>query len=391
MAKSRIAEFRLREISSVDRPCHEKAMMTIMKRAPGVTERISKYWSEDDQTAKTFKEVMVDKERTKRMWEAREKIWPLNDALSSAVSTITSDAKLSAAQRRTKIKQSVEDFMAAVLEVLPEAEEELAEAINKFVEDLDKKAGSSGSQETDEKGEPGMSDDLKKQLEDLQKKFNEAEARSAAIQKQLDVEKSLTDADRLAIAKMSDKEKDDFLALTPAKRKEHLAKRDENDEVLEIDGTSIRKSAVGESQFAMFKAQDKRIRDQAEELRKAREKAETVTLTKRAETEFDKVPGTVEEKVAVFKAVEGLDEKVRKDIYKVFAIAQRASDPLFKALGSSGAEDSDGKTVEEQFEAKVEEIAKRDKIAKSVALAKAAEENPALYDAMEKARKSGGR
>lgn len=75
-----------------------------------------------------------------------------------------------------------------------------------------------------------------------------------------------------------------------------------NDEVLKVGETEVRKSAVGDATFAMFKAQQ-------DDLKKARDETEMVTLTKRAETEIGHLPGEAIAKAKVLKAIAKMSDE----------------------------------------------------------------------------------
>lgn len=158
-------------------------------------------------------------------------------------------------------------------------------------------------------------------------------------------------ADSEVIAKMCDDEKDYMKAMDEDKKKEFMAMKPEDrmaamkvkksaDETLEIDGTVIRKSAVGDGMFAVMKAQQKRLDDQAADIAKARDAAELATFTKRAADDFGHLVGTDAEKAAVLKHMATADEAVQKTFG---AIMKSAEDMIKKGFDTKGV--GNGRTV----------------------------------------------
>lgn len=92
------------------------------------------------------------------------------------------------------------------------------------------------------------------------------------------------------------------------------------DEAITVGGVELKKSVVGEGTFLVLKAQ-------AAEVAKAKEDAEIVTLTKRAETEFANIPGEPVAKAKALKALSGLPEAERATI----EAALKAGDAALKS------------------------------------------------------------
>lgn len=140
------------------------------------------------------------------------------------------------------------------------------------------------------------------------------------------------------------------------------------DEVIKSGDVEVRKSEVGEASFTMLKAM--------------RDERDMAQFEKRAETEFGHVVGTTTEKAAVLKAFAGMSEDTRKAAEAVFTAAEKMAAAGFERLGSGGVvQNETQKAATGTFMAKVAEIAKRDSIPQSAALAKARTEFPAEFAA----------
>jgi hypothetical protein len=147
------------------------------------------------------------------------------------------------------------------------------------------------------------------------------------------------------------------------------------DETLEVNGQMIAKSAVGETQFAIFKAQQEAITKAHEELAKERDRREMVELKKRADDEFEAVPGSLDERANMLRAIGKMDEALRKSFEKVFKQSQALANKAFETLGYQGGREGGTQT----FETKVSEIKKRDNCTRQEAMQKARQENPAEF------------
>jgi hypothetical protein len=147
-----------------------------------------------------------------------------------------------------------------------------------------------------------------------------------------------------------------------------------SDEVIKVGDTEIRKSAVGDSTFAMFKAQNA-------EIAKANDARELVELTKRAETELSALPGEAVAKAAVLKAVAKMAEAERTALDAMLKGGQAALASLMKSKGRDGVS-GEGATADEKIEALAKSYAKE----KGVTIAKATDaimqtdEGRALYN-----------
>jgi hypothetical protein len=183
-----------------------------------------------------------------------------------------------------------------------------------------------------------------------------------------------------------------FMAQTPTQRADEIAKAAAGDESIVIEGQTIRKSAVGDSMFAIMKAQAKRIDDNEAAIAKAAETAANATFTKLATEKFPTLVGSVDERASVLKFLSTAPEDVRKAADAILAAAEATAKLAFSKLGTL-ATDEDGAIIEKDDSkpevtksgAKLEKLAK-DLAAKETGLtfAKAydrvALEHPELYE-----------
>lgn len=191
----------------------------------------------------------------------------------------------------------------------------------------------------------------------------------------------LTKAESDHVATLGETDKAAFLAKSATERQAILAKADE---VITVDGASVRKSAVGPEVFDVLKAQQAAIAKAHDEIAKANERAEIAVLEKSAEAEYGKLPGTALEKAHLLRAAASLPEPVRKTFDGILKAAQATAEFAFQTHGTTGGMAKSADTG--GFEAKVTEIQARDKCSKSVALGKARAEDPAAFEAYQAAR-----
>lgn len=375
MTKKIMREFRIDEISVVDRPAQKGAKMTIMKRQDPALDTIAKYYGEAQQ-GKDFKTLLDENENRKKIWEAREEIYPLIDALTTSVNSILADETVQ--DKMSRVEQNVSDFLVALRDKLPDVEEELT----KFFEDLNAEyLGNVNKQR-----ENNMPDntktveeltatlaDVTKSLEEMTEKLEKAEAARVEAETMA----KMSDDERAYIAKMSDKDKADLMAMSEADRKKKMDGMKKNDETVTVEGKVIAKSAVGDETFALYK----RMADAEARIAKAEEKAEMAAFEKRAADEYANLPGTDAEKAAILKAVASLGDEVAGNIETILKAANEANAEAFKTIGKNGS--ADDNSAEAKLEKRAKEIAKAENISEAKAYVKALEENPELYGEVE--------
>lgn len=339
MAKKRILHnLKLSTIAAVDYPCQEGARAAIIKRRPDapatpslLAVAIAKYVSSDD-GAHTFDEVLQEN----RFSEA---IWPMTSALQQAITSIVGDRKLSGSERESKITASVDEFLGAVRDIDPQAEKRLSELITKRNDTMnwEQIAKEAQAQVTKLTGE----------LATAQAAVTTEKARADAAEASVSTEKAAHEATKKTLTEATD-------------------------EVISVEGEEVRKSVVGDGQFRVVKL--------------LQSQAATATFKSRAQAEISHLPGTLDEKAAVLKAIDAQPEEVKKTLTTIVTAAEKMLAGGFEMIGVG----DDGKPVSTakargDFIAKVAEIKKRDECPEHVAMQTARAEHPDLFKAYREA------
>ena len=160
-----------------------------------------------------------------------------------------------------------------------------------------------------------LNDFVAKQIADAVAPLQESLAKAEAMAKMTDVEKEYAST-------LDDEKKKEFMAMSPEKRKElmdskkDIKKSDENvnEETFEMNGKTIKKSAVGEDVFFILKAQMEENRATKEALAKERDAREMQELAKQAKGLYPNLPCKDIEKAAVLKAMSTMSESTKKTL-----------------------------------------------------------------------------
>lgn len=250
------------------------------------------------------------------------------------------------------------------------------------------KRDSSESENATKKGTDMTQEEMQKKLDaevaksaELTTKLEKAEADLAALKAK---EYEMDEEEAAAAALMDEKSKKSFEAMSKADRKAHLAELRKNDEVLKVEGVGeIRKSLVGETQFAVFKAQQTRIEKAEAEAAKQAELAKRADLRKSIETGVLKnLPGEVDAVVDAMKAIGDLDPTIGKTINTMLEAGAKAIGAAYTSLGHAG----EAKKAAGDFLKKVDEIKTAEKCSHQDAMVKARKDHPELFAAYQ----SGG-
>lgn len=369
-------DINLNEISAVDDPAQPTAKATIFKRSGKsslVSEIVKAYGYPLEETKQTdFKLQLKINEDQKKLWDARDKLYPLFDALNQTVGNIVADSFLSVDQKRERIEQNAKSFADSVISEIPDISNDLLK--------LFKNAGPSGDNTnpeeesmTPEEIEKKVSDAVAANTAELQKNFGEdlAKAVDAAFEAMFAL-----DGSELELLKAKSKEdQDELMKLTPEERKKKLKDEKATDEVVKFEGKEIAKSAVGDATFALYK----RLEAMDIEVAKAKEAEEFAKLEKRASEEFGNLPGTEVEKAKILKAVSALDEEVKKNLEAILKAANEGNKEAFITKGSDKAADlKDADVKKSALDSKVAEIMKSRDVTKSKAYEIVGVENPEL-------------
>ena len=154
----------------------------------------------------------------------------------------------------------------------------------------------------------------------------------------------LSEREHAHLSKLRGADADAFIAKSAAEREQVIKAAHDADPIVfkgEITGVEVRKSdgdlarRMAEQNEALTKAQ----REHAEELKKARDKAELVELEKRADATLAHFGKSLGVRAAILKAVEGIaDEALRKDAIE----ALKGADVALKSLGAASGVDPGG-------------------------------------------------
>ena len=162
----------------------------------------------------------------------------------------------------------------------------------------------------------------------------------------------LTDEEKIFYKSLNDDAKKAFQKLDADGRKAEMLKHKQSDEVFEMEGQVIRKSAIGNDMFLALKKQHERMVKAEEQANKEREERLAKELQDKAQNTFPHLAGTPAEKAALLK-VAGENEA----ILECLKSADKAMEAFQKTLGVKGEEDNDA-------------LGKLNKMAKSLATEK---------------------
>jgi hypothetical protein len=220
------------------------------------------------------------------------------------------------------------------------------------------------------KGEPAMADNSTKKALGLPETATDLDV-TKAVEK-LNADHAALKARQESLMKMSDKHtafmnnpkakmpsggKGGFQAMEPGERDAHMqanpifggddpdsddakkfaaavAKAAASDEVLKVGDLEIRKSAVGDANFAIFKAQQ-------QEIAKERDAREILEFTKMAETLYPTLPGEPIAKAQALRAMQKLGENERKALETMLKSGNDARKATFREIGGSGGNGAD--------------------------------------------------
>lgn len=170
-------------------------------------------------------------------------------------------------------------------------------------------------------------------IEELQARLAEAEAEVQKQRERADLAEANVGAFEAAI------DKDAFEVTKSAEGKVEIAKRKVED-TIEIDGEHIAKSLIPAPVLKRLEA----AQNEADELRKAKEMED---LRKSAEEAFPNLAGTAEQKTALMKSLNALDENDRDAVMKSLKAADEAMKKMCAEVGDSSGAGGSGTATEE--------------------------------------------
>ena len=400
--------FRLNEISTVDRPAQEGALFTLNKNQPSedaIVNSILKRYIDPMEGAKTFGEVLECYAEDKKYSEVMELAWPKVSALDTSLRSIIADRKLEIADKHTTMRNSVEGFLALIRQDMPEVEEVLDKALNsastkasskkelKAMTNLKRKARKQDDEiDDDERDDEDENVDttkelskLKKMVETQGKLLKEITDERDDARAELSLQKQLSALDegtqKYYHSLTDDKAKAEFLDLDRTAQQVMMRKSAEKDETIEVEGHTIRKSAVGAGVFAMFKAQAKKTADLEKQVAEETDKRVEVELTKRAEEELAHLPGKLEDKVKLLKSLAKLPEEEHETMKTMFKAANKTASLAFDRIGTNRGINAQKNAATAGFEKRINEVKTRDKCNRQDAMRKARVEFPDEFEA----------
>jgi hypothetical protein len=381
----KLTNLEIDETSLCAKGMNQHARVALFKKAPDFETsavRLSKMCCESERAATMFAEAIEAESKDRAYWKATDDVQPALSAVSASVRSIVADQSLTPESRASMLKESIGQFATAVAGT--GGLDAVTAAVEKSLADFS--AATLGNNEGDESsaraGENGMTDLEKAQAEI--EALKKAQAESADKLAKAEAYAKLSDAAKAHVAKLSKADAEAFMA-KPDDEKEAECKKAADlakaaDETLTVGGATIRKSEVGAGAFAVMKAQQAAIEAQAAEIAKAKDEAETAKFEKIAAEQYQHLPGTDVEKAKVLKSLAALPEDVRKTQENILKAAEATAKLAFESRGATYGSPDVAKAAA-NFTKRVDEIAARDKCAKTVALSKARTEYPAEFEA----------
>lgn len=394
--RRKMRNFKLVEISAVDFPAQEHAQMTIMKRKYSpATEVVAKSYIDPANGAVPFSTVLYECLERDRFYELQSKYSNQLNALDTSLRSIVGDAEIDGPTKGIMLRNSVEEFLAAVRGQFSDVEPALHKALS-------------------EQGVKEMADaaELQKQIDKLTKDLADAtaaqkaasEAHIAELKAAKDKAEEAEAARKHAenVAKLSAEEKahletlaDDkakvaFAALPAEKRGAEVTKARSGDETIAFKGQTISKRAVGDAQFSVFKAMAEEIEEsnkKAENERKAAaeavEKREVAEFETKADTEYGQLPGEKVVKGKALRAISKMDKETSEAVVTMLKAGQEAIALGFKNFGNRGGKNPPGGA---DFAKRVADVqAANPKLSKQAAMQKARRDYPADFAAQQAA------
>lgn len=279
--------------------------------------------------ATSFDDLLAAREEERARSEVNEKLWPFFYALDESIRSVIADERVSRDAKIPLIRQSVEQFMAAMGETVPNAAEELSKLLESIPElsgcfDAGERTGDHSvpaAKELDMADDTKKVADLESQIAKLTKDLETATASITDLTKQVNDTKAAKETAEKALADVNK-------SIEVAKTDETMVIKDGDKDV------TIRKSEVGDASWAMFKSQAARIE-------KAESERAEVVFTKRAQEEIGALPGEPTLKGKVLKAIEDIaDKDVREATIAALKAGNAAMKSGFRPVGVDGGGNS---------------------------------------------------
>jgi hypothetical protein len=249
--------------------------------------------------------------------------WDMKYALTDSISMIWEDVNSSVSEKATAIEEVANDFAKSLSEFV-----EMNKGCDKKKKDKKEEVPMEKTytqQELDAAISKAVEEGVKKALESKDVEVQTLKAVAELSGEEKSFYESLTDV-----------QKSEFLKKSKDQRQFDVSKAKDAEEVITINGSQVRKSAVGETVFAVFKAQQEEIqkaRDAAATERTAREDAEFV---RKAETDYPNTPGDPVMKGQMLKSIGAIqNQAVRDGLLTMWKAANDSYNSRFNSFGTS--------------------------------------------------------
>ena len=336
--------------------------------------------------ARTFEASIALQDHEKKVGALVSQIMDRISALHASSRTIIDDKDVGEGDRADLLRQSLNDFRSRVYADVGKLVVDLLGSL-KPGEDPSTSKGAAmvdvGKKPPHESPEDGSdrtdseSDEVREiEIQRLTGELAKAEARAHRAEGVA----LLSDVEKIHLQALDAEAQEDFLNSTPGERTQQIARAASADEVLELPGgRTVRKSIVGDEQFAAFQDMAKEVAEGREEARLEKDKRETAEFNKLAEDVFGTLPGETMAKGQALKSMQGLPDAERTTIEAMLKAGEAA------CLGLSTEQGHDEETLEEA-EGALEQMVKRRQNVEDITYAQAyaavlgTEEGAALYE-----------
>jgi hypothetical protein len=204
---------------------------------------------------------------------------------------------------------------------------------------------------------------------------------AAMGEKMADLEKmaTMTDAEKAYMGGLDDKKKKEFMLMDAMNRKKIMDKMAKEEEVIEYEGQTMKKSQTDSVTFNLFKSIIKKNEDLEKSQKLEKEKAEKAEFMVKAKSEFSHLPLAPEVVADMLKSIEPLPEDVKTNLTNLMKAENTKLENAKKELGTT--ETADTVTAWDNLVKSKMAEAGNDK-AKAMELAAATPEGEALYNEM---------
>jgi len=353
--KSLVTKLKIGEVSFCGKGMNPEANITLFK---------SDFTKEDmEKAARMFSDVLGDMEMAEQVRAIIDQLMTYNRAFQTSVVGMIHDEEVK--DKKEAIRQSLQQYIN-VLNAMA-----TGDTFNKAADGFE--ALISGNPEQDPAELIKQMETLTKEetmSKELEAKLKKAEDDAKAVQKKLEKAEAaaeragkiaeLSDVQKKYFNGLDDKGKDDFLAKSAEERDAVIQKAAEADEVLTVDGNTIKKSEVGPGVFAFMKAQQTKLAKTEADLKKTEEANLAKAQQEAGEKAFPHLPGEPVVKGHLMKAVNSLPEDQQRGVLEMLKAGDVAMAKGFDENGHGS--DVTPSDAEEKLNKMAEEYAKKENV-----------------------------